>query len=279
MLLTSLFLSSLLPELTTVKSQLVVTYKQEHIYDRSLRAELARFEDAYGRQFTVIRGVCDSAFPGGLFSIQGYAVCRYNNRGILDRALAQANGDSSFRNPKSKWQDLGKGEMAGDSFVSEYRGVGPVIRAKVLGYGNRATYFSLLEAVVLFNYRPSSEPVQLLNLMRLNGDPAVLSFRFVHAQPTGAMSETGFNRELLVAATPSVSPGWTRYAEAIDSLGTVYLSSFGFVHSDGHQTKPDQHNVFHYDGAPVQNQGQLTDDILKEMRGLIPDDWRTPPVD
>ena len=278
MLLTSLSLSSSLADLNLVKSQLVVAYQNDGPAARSVGGELARFEDTYGQQFTVIRGSVDTHVAGDRFSDNGYAVCRYNAQGVLDRVVVRYSADAKtgggiYRTPVTE-----SGVMNGDTFVSEVKNGRQALTDHVSDYPTKAPYFSLLEAVVLYDYRPSSKPLYLLNLHRMMGQPSVLEYKFVSAEAIGAAANQG-QRKVLLAVQPQSTPQETWPSAAVDQSGTVYLSSLALLYPDGGVRQSDQADAFLCNGVPVQYQGELNPNVIKRLRDLVPEGWRKPPTD
>ena len=279
MLLTSLILSSSLADLSLVKSRVVEAVDFQTQTSQVASGELARFEDRYGRQFTVIRGSVDSELSGDRFSDHGYAVCRYDKHGVLDRVEVSYSADAQvggrvIRNPVSA-----SGILEGNTFVTGVKNGAPLTPGKVTDYRTKAPHFSLLEAVVLFEYRPNGEPMHLLNMLRVGGQPAVLPYRFAPAEPTGALAQAGTCRELYLAVQPQSNPRWILSGGALDRSGTVYLASVNLIQSGDQLRQSERGNSFVYDGSPVKMKGEVAPEDINALKSLVPADWRTPPTD
>ena len=279
MLLTSLILSSSLPDLNLVKSQLVVAYQNEGPATRSVGGELVRFEDSYGRQFTVIRGSVDSELSGDRFSDHGYAVCRYDKYGVLDRVQVNYSADARIGVRITRNPIFASGTLEGNTFVTGVKNGAPFIPGEVADYRTKAPHFSLLEAVVLFDYRPSAEPIHLLNMLRTGEQPAVLPYRFTPAEPTGALADAGNCRELFLAVQPQSNPRSIFSGGAVDRSGTVYLASLNLIQGGDRWRTSDRGNAFVYDGSPFQLKGEVEPDAIPDLRALVPYEWRTPPTE
>jgi len=279
MLLTSLILSSSLADLSIVKSRVVEAVQYEGQATRVANGELARFEDGFGRQFTVIRGSVDTELAGDRFSDHGYVVCRYDKHGVLDRVSLNYSADAKIGGRVTRNPVTATGRLEGNSFVSAVKNGSRAIPGNVTEYRPKAPHFSLLEAVVLFDYRPMAEPIHLLNMLRLGQQPAVLPYRFAPAEPTGSLADEGNSHELFLVVQPQSNPRSIWSDGAVDRSGTVYLASVNLIQGAVAWRKSDSGNTFVYDGVPVQVKGEVAPDTINALKALVPDNWRTPPTE
>jgi hypothetical protein len=288
MLLTSLIISSSLAnrsltDLSLVKSQAVESERMDRLSRQKLTGELVRFQDGYGRQFTVIRGTVASEMGGDRFADVGHAVCRYDANGLLDRVKVFNYLNAEVRKQFTRTGFNFEGQLKEDTFSYEVRvgpkneKVGPAV--KLSGYSATPPFFSLLEAVVLFDYQPKADPLYLLNPNLSGGQPAVLRYGFTRAVPEGSLAELGNAQPLLLAVQPGSTPNNFKSGGAIDQSGTVYFKSMYLFAGVGEWRKSDRSNAFATDGTPVRRVGDVSEEAIAEITKLIPDKWREKPKD
>lgn len=281
MLLTSLIISSSLAnpnlaDLSLVKSQAVEWAGDAHHSRQELNAELARFQDGYGRQFSVIRGLLASELGGDRFADRGYALCRYSKDGVLDRVSTSIFLDAWIQRQFTSTPLTSEGQLSEDTLTYLVK-MGPQkgnrgLLNKLGGIQSMSPKFSLLEAMVLFDYKPNADPVYFLNTNLGGGQPAVIKFGF--DQPEGDP------RYLLVPLQPRLRPSNYITSGAVDRSGNLHFTSmislFGAIFDPG---QVDEGLALATNATVVRKVGELSPDSIAEMKKLVPDEWREKPKD